>query len=129
MSHAATEKLNEEEVIQNDHRNVFRMSVPVSQDAIVAALIVAEMPEITRIANIGADYEYGRTAWRMFQETLQEHRDDVEFVGEAWAPFLTTDFSPHVSSVMATEPDMVFATPWAGEAVRRGSTCSPGGVR
>lgn len=117
VTHAATEKLNEEEVFQNDHRNVFRMSVPVYQDAIVAALIVAEMPEITRIANIGADYEYGRTAWQMFQDTLQEHRDDVEFVGEAWAPFLTTDFSPHVSSVMANEPDMVFATPWAGEAV------------
>ncbi len=117
VTHAATEKLNEEEVYENDHRNVFRMSVPVYQDAIVAALIVADMPEITRIGNIGADYEYGRTAWEMFQETLQEYRDDVEFVSEAWAPFLTTDFSPHVSSVMAADPDMIFATPWAGEAV------------
>ncbi|MPZ89274.1 MAG: ABC transporter substrate-binding protein [Nitriliruptorales bacterium] len=117
VTHAATEKLNEEEVFENDHRNVFRMSVPVYQDAIVAALIVAEMPEITRIATIGADYEYGRTAWEMFQNTLEEYRDDVEFVAEAWAPFLTTDFSPHVSSVMAADPDMIFTTPWAGEAV------------
>ncbi|MPZ62072.1 MAG: ABC transporter substrate-binding protein [Propionibacteriales bacterium] len=117
VTHAATEKLNEEEIYANDHRNVFRMSVPVYQDAVVAALIVAEMPEITRIANIGADYEYGRTAWAMFQETLSQYRDDVEFVAEAWAPFLTSDFSPHVSSVMAEEPDMVFSTPWAGEAV------------
>ncbi|MPZ89617.1 MAG: ABC transporter substrate-binding protein, partial [Nitriliruptorales bacterium] len=38
VTHAATEKLNEEEVFENDHRNVFRMSVPVYQDAIVAAL-------------------------------------------------------------------------------------------
>lgn len=117
VTHAATEKLNEEEVFQNGNQNVFRVSVPVYQDAIVAALIVAEMPEITRIANIGADYEYGRTAWEMFQTTLEEHRDDVEFVAEAWAPFLTSDFSPHVSSVAAAEPDMIFATPWAGEAV------------
>lgn len=117
VTHGATEQLNEVEVYENDHRNVFRMSVPVYQDAIVAALIVAEMPEITRIANIGADYEYGRTAWDMFQEALSEHRDDVEFVGEAWAPFLTTDFSSHVSTVMAEDPDMIFVTPWAGEAV------------
>jgi branched-chain amino acid transport system substrate-binding protein len=117
VTHAATEQLNEVEVYENDHRNVFRMSVPVYQDAIVAAMLVAEMPEITRIANIGADYEYGRTSWDMFQETLTELRDDVEFVAEAWAPFLTTDFSPHVSTVMAEDPDMIFSTPWAGEAV------------
>jgi branched-chain amino acid transport system substrate-binding protein len=116
-THAATEQLNEVEVYQNDNRNVFRMSVPVYQDAIVPAMIVADMPEITRIANIGADYEYGRTSWAMFQETLSALRDDVEFVEEAWAPFLTTDFSPHVSTVMAQEPDMIFSTPWAGEAV------------
>ena len=117
VTHGATEQLNEVEIYENDHRNVFRMSVPVYQDAIVAAMIVAEMPEITRIANIGADYEYGRTAWAMFQETLSEMRDDIEFVAEAWAPFLTTDFSPHVSTVMAENPDMIFSTPWAGEAV------------
>lgn len=117
VTHGATEQLNETEVYENDHRNVFRMSVPVYQDAIVAALIVAEMPEITRIANIGADYEYGRTAWAMFQENLSERRDDVEFVEEAWAPFLTDDFSAHISTVMAADPDMIFVTPWAGEAV------------
>jgi hypothetical protein len=37
----------------------------------------------------------------------------VEFVGEAWAPFLA-DCSPHISAVMAQKPDAIFATPWQG---------------
>jgi branched-chain amino acid transport system substrate-binding protein len=73
--------------------------------------------DIKRWANIGADYEYGYVAWNMFKETLRKYRPDVEFVGEAWAPFLTLDFSPHISAVMAQKPDAIFATPWAGEAV------------
>jgi len=48
---------------------------------------------------------------------LKKYRPDVEFVAEAWAPFWTTDFSPHLSAVMAKRPDAIFATPWAGEAV------------
>lgn len=117
VTHAATEKLTEQEVFKNGNRHVFRVSVPVYQDAIVAALIFKDMPELKRFANIGADYEYGHTAWEMFKKTLSQHRDDVEFVGEAWAPFWTADFTPHISTVMATNPDVIFATPWAGEAV------------
>jgi branched-chain amino acid transport system substrate-binding protein len=117
VTHAATEVLNEEEVFVNGNEHVFRMSVPVYQDAILPALIFAEREELTRFATIGADYEYGRTSWEMFQETLSELRPDVEFVAEAWAPFLTNDFSSHLGTVLAAEPDVIFATPWAGEAV------------
>lgn len=116
-THAATEKLTEVEVFEKGNEFVFRVSVPVYQDAIVAAHLFADMPEATRFATIGADYEYGHTSWEMFKDKLSELRDDVEFVGEAWAPFLTTDFSPHISTVMGEDPDVIFATPWAGEAV------------
>lgn len=116
-THAGTEKLTEEVVFEEGNKHVFRTSVPVYQDAIAAALVFKDMPEITRIANIGADYEYGRTAWQMFKDTLSEHRDDVEFVAEAWAPFLTSDFNSQISTVMAEDPDLIFVTPWGGEAV------------
>ena len=91
------------------------MSVPVYQDAIIAALIFKDRKDIERWANIGADYEYGYVSWNLFKETLKKYRPDVEFVGEAWAPFLTLDFSPHISAVMAQKPDAIFATPWAGK--------------
>ena len=115
--HAATEKLTEKLVYEKGIKNIFRISVPVYQDSIVAAMIFKDFPEIKRWAGINCDYEYGRTCWTLFKSTLKKYRPDVEFVAEAWAPFWTTDFSPHLSAVMAKKPDGIFATPWAGEAV------------
>jgi len=115
--HAATEKLTEQLVYEKGIKNIFRISVPTYQDSIIAAMIFKDFPEIKRWAGINCDYEYGRTCWTLFKSTLKKYRPDVEFVAEAWAPFWTTDFSPHLSAVMAKKPDGIFATPWAGEAV------------
>jgi branched-chain amino acid transport system substrate-binding protein len=118
FTHAATHRLTEELVAQKGIQEIVRVSVPVYQDAIIAALIFKDRKDIKRWATIGADYEYGYVSWNLFKETLKKFRPDVEFVGEAWAPFLTLDFAPHVSAVMAQKPDAIFATPWAGEAVQ-----------
>ncbi len=115
--HAATEKLTEKLVYEKGIKNIFRISVPVYQDSIISAMIFKDFPEIKKWATIGTDYEYGRTCWTMFTSTMKKYRPDVEFVAEAWAPFWTTDFSPHISAVMAKKPDAIFATPWGGEAV------------
>src|SRR5262245_36957280 len=117
FTHAATHRLTEELVADKKIKEIVRVSVPIYQDAVTAALIFKDRQDIKRWANIGADYEYGYTSWNLFKETLKKYRPDVEFVGEAWAPFLTLDFSPHIAAVMAQKPDAIFATPWAGEAV------------
>ncbi len=117
FTHAATHRLTEDLVAVKGINEIVRVSVPVYQDAIIAALIFKDRMDVKRWANIGADYEYGYVSWNLFKETLRKYRPDVEFVGEAWAPFLTLDFSPHISAVMAQKPDAIFATPWAGEAV------------
>jgi branched-chain amino acid transport system substrate-binding protein len=118
FTHAATHRLTEDLVAGKGIKEIVRVSVPVYQDAIIAALIFKDRKDIKRWANIGADYEYGYVSWNLFKETLRKYRPDVEFVGEAWAPFLTLDFSPHIAAVMAQKPDAIFATPWAGEAVQ-----------
>jgi len=117
FTHAATHRLTEELVAGKGIKEIVRVSVPVYQDAIIAALIFKDRKDIKRWANIGADYEYGYVSWNLFKETLKKYRPDVEFVASAWAPFLTLDFSPHIAAVMAQKPDAIFATPWAGEAV------------
>ena len=117
FTHAATHRLTEELVAAKGIKEIVRVSVPVYQDAIIAALIFKDRMDIKRWANIGADYEYGYVSWNLFKETLKKFRPDVEFVAAAWAPFLTLDFSPHISAVMAQKPDAIFSTPWAGEAV------------
>ncbi|MEW6274700.1 MAG: ABC transporter substrate-binding protein [Bacillota bacterium] len=117
FTHAGTEKLTEDLVYKQGIKQIFRMTVPVYQDAILPALVFKDMPELKRFAALNADYEYGHTSWKMFKETLSKYRPDVEFVAEANAPFGTTDFSAHISKLLAANPDVIFATPWAGEAV------------
>jgi branched-chain amino acid transport system substrate-binding protein len=117
FTHAATHRLTEELVVDKKIKEIVRVSVPVYQDAIIAAYIFKDRPELKRFATIGADYEYGYATWAMFRETMKKLRPDAEFVAAAWAPFWTMDFSPHVSSVMAQNPDVIISTPWAGEAV------------
>lgn len=116
FTHAATHRLTEELVAERGIRQIVRVSVPIYQDAIAAHLFRGRM-DIRRWATIGADYEYGYAAWALFRDQMRRLRPDVEFVGAAWAPFLTLDFSAHISAVMATAPDGIIATPWAGEAV------------
>ena len=94
FTHAATEKLTEDLVFKKGIKQIFRGSVPVYQDAILPALVFKDNNDIKRIANLGADYEYGRTSWAMFHTTLKKFRPDVEIVGEAWAPFFTARFHP-----------------------------------
>jgi branched-chain amino acid transport system substrate-binding protein len=117
FTHAATHRLTEELVADKKIKEIVRVSVPVYQDGILAALAFKDRKDIKRWATIGADYEYGYTSWNLFKDTLKKLRPDVEFVAAAWAPFRTSDFSTHISAVMAQKPDAIFSTPWAGEAV------------
>ncbi len=117
FTHAATHRLTEELVADKKIKEIVRVSVPVYQDAVLAALVFKDRPEIRRFATIGADYEYGYVTWNLFKDTMKKFRPDAEFVAAAWTPFWTMDFSPHVSSVMAQKPDAIISTPWAGEAV------------
>lgn len=115
--HAATHRLTEQLVYCRGIKEIFRISVPVYQDGILPALIFSQRPGIKRIATLGADYAYGRDSWALFVEKMRELNPDVEVVAEQWAPFFTADFSPMLSALIAAEPDLILATPWAGEAV------------
>ncbi len=116
VTHGATEKLTENLVYKQGIKQIFRISVPVYQDGIAAAIVAKDFPA-KRWVTIGADYEYGHTAWNFFKATLKKLRPDVEFVEEAWAKFLTSDFGAHITKVMAANPDGIYSTQWAGEAV------------
>jgi branched-chain amino acid transport system substrate-binding protein len=117
FTHAATQRLTEDLVAEKGIQEIVRVSEPIYQDSILAALLFKDMPELKRWANIGADYEYGIVGWNVFKDTLKKYRPDVEFVAAAWAPFGTLDFSSHIAAVMAARPDAIFSTPWGGEAV------------
>src|SRR3972149_9260132 len=88
FTRAATHRLTEDLVADKKIQEIVRVSVPVYQDAIVAALIFKDMPNIKRWATIGADYEYGYASGSLFKDTLRKFRPDVEFLPAAGPPSL-----------------------------------------
>lgn len=116
VTHAATEKLTEEQVFKNGVKQIFRMVTPTYQDGNAAAFVAKDLPAKTW-ATISPKYEYGFTCWSMFKETLGQLKKDVTFTAESWAPFGTTDFRSHINTIMDAKPDGLYSVEWAGELI------------
>jgi branched-chain amino acid transport system substrate-binding protein len=116
VTHAATEKLTEQQVYANGIKQVFRICTPTYQDGNAAAFVAKDLPA-KKWATISPKYEYGYTCWKMFKSTLGTLKPDAEFVAESWAPFGTTDFRPHINTILDADPDGLYSVEWAGELI------------
>ena len=116
VTHAATEKLTEQEVYGKGIKEIFRISTPTYQDGNAAAFVAKDLPATTW-ATISPKYEYGYTCWRMFKRTLDRLAPGKQYVAESWAPFGTTDFRPHINKILDAKPEGFYSTEWAGELV------------
>jgi branched-chain amino acid transport system substrate-binding protein len=116
VTHAATEKLTEDEVFKKGIKQVFRICTPTYQDGNAAAFVAKDLPAKTW-ATISPKYEYGYTCWNMFKDTLAKLKPDSQFTAESWAPFGTTDFRPHINTIMDAKPEGLYSTEWAGELI------------
>lgn len=116
VTHAATEKLTEDEVFKKGIKQVFRICTPTYQDGNAAAFVAKDLPAMSW-ATINPKYEYGFTTWKMFQDTLGKLKPGVKFVADSWAPFGTTDFRPHINTIMDAKPEGLYSVVWAGELI------------
>ncbi len=116
VTHAATEKLTQEQVYKNGIKQIFRICTPTYQDGNAAAFVAKDLPAKTW-ATISPKYEYGYTCWNMFKNTLGKLNPDTKFIAESWAPFGTTDFRPHINTIMDAAPEGFYSTEWAGELI------------
>ena len=116
VTHAATEKLTEDEVFKKGIKQVFRICTPTYQDGNAAAFVAKDLPCNTW-ATISPKYEYGYTCWEMFKNTLGKLKPGVKFVGDSWAPFGTTDFRSHINTILDAKPEGLYSTEWAGELI------------
>jgi branched-chain amino acid transport system substrate-binding protein len=116
VTHAATEKLTEEQVFKKKVRQVFRICTPTYQDGNAAALLAKDLA-VKTWATISPKYEYGYTCWEMFKNTLGKLRPDVKFIADSWAPFGTTDFRAHINTILDAKPEGFYSTEWAGELI------------
>jgi len=116
VTHAATEKLTEQQVYKNGIKQIFRICNPTYQDGNAAAFVAKDLPAKTW-ATISPKYEYGYTCWKMFKNTLGKLKPDATYIAESWAPFGTTDFLPHINTIMDAKPEGFYSTEWAGELI------------
>ncbi len=116
VTHAATEKLNEEWVFKKGIKQIFRICSPTYQDGNAAAFIAKDLPAV-HWSTVSPKYEYGFTCWKMFQDTLSKLKPGVTFKTETFAPFGTTDFRSYVNTIMDAKPDGLYSTEWAGELI------------
>lgn len=116
VTHAATEKLTEQQVYKNGIKQIFRICTPTYQDGNAAAFVAKDLP-VKTWATISPKYEYGYTCWKMFKNTLGKLKPDTKFIAESWAPFGTTDFRPHINTIMDANPEGFYSTEWAGELI------------
>jgi branched-chain amino acid transport system substrate-binding protein len=116
VTHAATEKLTEEQVYKNGIKQVFRICSPTYQDGNAAAFVAKDLP-VKTWATISPKYEYGYTCWNMFKDTLGKLKPDASFIAESWAPFGTTDFRAHINTILDAQPEGFYSTEWAGELI------------
>ena len=116
ITHAATEKLNEEWVYKKGVKQIFRICNATYHDGYAAAFIAKDFP-ITKWATISPKYEYGFTCWKMFQDVLTKLKPGVTFKTESFAPFGTTDFRSHINTIMDAAPEGLYSTEWGGELI------------
>ena len=116
VTHAATEKLTEQEVFKKGIKQIFRICTPTYQDGNAAAFVAKDLPA-KKWATISPKYEYGYTCWKMFKGTLGKLKPGTEFIAESWAPFGTTDFRPHINTILDAKPDGLYSVEWAGELI------------
>jgi branched-chain amino acid transport system substrate-binding protein len=116
VTHAATEKLTEEQVFKKGIKQIFRISSPTYQDGNAAAFVAKDLP-VNTWATISPKYEYGYTCWNMFKNTLDKLKSGTSYIAESWAPFGTTDFRAHINTILDAEPEGFYSTEWAGELI------------
>ena len=116
VTHAATEKLTEQQVYKNGLKQIFRICTPTTQHGNAAAFVAKDLPAKTW-ATISPKYEYGYTCWEMFKNTLSKLKPDASYIADSWAPFGTTDFRSHINTIMDAKPEGFYSTEWAGELI------------
>ncbi|MBA4392101.1 MAG: hypothetical protein C0407_00960 [Desulfobacca sp.] len=116
VTNAATEKLTEEWVFKKGIKQIFRICVPIYQDAQTAAFLAKDFSAL-KWATVSPKNEYGFTCWKLFQETLKRVKPGVSFTAESWTSSGFTDFRSPINTVMDANPDGLYSTERGAELI------------
>ncbi|MFQ5897790.1 MAG: ABC transporter substrate-binding protein [Candidatus Methylomirabilia bacterium] len=106
-----------DKAVPNPHY-VFRVTNIQSADGVTTAVGAARAwPEARKIASIQPDYSYGRNVHEHFVLAFERLVPGTEVVAEAWPKLFTTDFTAHITKLLAAKPDLLVTGLWGGDYV------------
>jgi ABC-type branched-subunit amino acid transport system substrate-binding protein len=97
--------------------NIFRTNANTSINVYAIAKWANENLDAARVANIGPDYAYGTQCWDYFKAYSDALGADYEYVESVFPELGASDMTPQINQVSNAEPDLVFTSFWAGDAV------------
>ena len=97
--------------------NLFRANTNTSITTYGMAKWAMENLDVTRVANIGPDYAYGTQTWDYFKAYSDGLGADYEYVESVFPSLGASDMTPQINQVLSADPDLVFTSFWAGDAV------------
>jgi len=101
---------------ENFHPYIFQPSTNTIYEAGYPAKYIAEHKEWKTVYTIAPDYEYGQMQTESFVNWLSELRPDMQ-IEQAWPALFETDFTPYITKIAESAPDVLFVVQWGGDFI------------
>lgn len=98
------------------HKYAFMVGPNTTMEGRGNAIAAAKLP-YTKWAVIAPDYEFGHLQSEAFVAKLKELRPDVEIVTEQFPKLGEKEFTPVITSVLASSPEAVYGALFAGDLI------------
>ncbi len=106
-----------DKAVPNPHY-IFRITNIQSADGVTCAVATAmTWPHVRKIAHIHPDYSYGRNAFDHFGVATRKLIPGTKVVYEGWPKLGTTDFTSHITNILAAKPDLLASSLWGGDYI------------
>jgi len=103
-SNSRSEKITGE----SGHRYVFGIAENTIMAGRAAAVALAKKPYV-KYWIAGDDYEYGHAIADSIWNNLKALKPEVQLLGKTWWKVGESDFTPHITAIMAAKPDFLIA--------------------
>jgi len=98
----------------------FKTARSVVHDALVAASFMGKMAKemnLKKWTAISPSYSYGQDWVELLIPALEEKAPDIKIGSQLWPKVYTTDFTPHITTIISEKPDGLFVVQWGQDAI------------
>lgn len=106
--------------VEGFHRHYFRVSNDTHTSMAAGARYLADLQKKegwTRLAFVGADYDYGHVSWQDLESSLAHLGVRYQLVAQVWPKLYEPDYSVHIAALKKARPDVVVAALWGGDFI------------